>query len=64
MNAKQETALRALVGRYNGLWNDSLFLPAGNLLGLPEGYVAGWVPDSNGKDRIFVGCSPEGEIHS
>jgi hypothetical protein len=64
MNALQEAALRSLVERYNGTFDEKDFSPASSLDGLPSGYVAGWVKNGEGKHSIFVGCSPKGEISS
>jgi hypothetical protein len=54
---KQVHALSALCHRYNVTFDESNFLPA---FDLPPGYVAGWI----GNDRIYVGCSPDGDISS
>ena len=55
MNAKQEAALRSLCERYNVEFEAGAYRAA---FDLPEGWVAGRV------GPIYVGCSPEGEIHS
>lgn len=57
MNAIQRAALRGLSERYNVPFNEAAFVRS---FELPDGYVAGWI----GKDRLYVGCSPEGDISS
>jgi hypothetical protein len=56
MTEQQRTALRALCGRYSVEFDETAFTPA---FDLPKGWVAGVVAN-----RIYVGCSPEGDIHS
>jgi hypothetical protein len=56
---KQVIALSALCGRYKVEFDPDHYAPA---FDLPDGYVAGWV---GGEERkLYVGCSPEGEISS
>jgi hypothetical protein len=58
----QETALYALCERYHVPYDPSHYRPT---FDLPDGYVAGWVGGPEYMARtIYVGCSPEGEIHS
>jgi len=59
MNAKQEKALRELCDRYNVNFTTCEFFEAGLLNGLPDGYVTGSIGG-----KIYVGCSPDGEISS
>lgn len=55
MTDKQYSALARLSERYDSPFEPKTFRPA---FDLPDGWVEGWV------GPIFVGCSPEGEIHS
>lgn len=55
MNEKQEAALRALCKRYGTEFRPEDFRPA---FDLPAGWVAGRA------GPVYVGVSPEGEIHS
>ncbi len=57
MTEAQEAALRALCGRYGVPFERTNFPPQ---FDLPTGYVAGWI----GVDKLYVGCSPEGDISS
>lgn len=57
MNEKQRAALKALAERYKVPFDETAFGPA---FDLPSGYVAGWV----GRDKLYCGCSPEGDISS
>jgi len=52
----QERALRNLCERYHVEFNPETFH---SRFDLPPGYVAGWIGD-----RIYVGCSPEGDVSS
>ena len=56
----QREALARLCDRYNVEFDESNFLPAWDL---PKGWVSGWV-GGNEERCLYVGCSPEGEIHS
>jgi len=56
MTNKQITALRDLCERYGVAFDPSAYTPQ---FDLPDGWVAGWVGTS-----IYVGCSPEGNIHT
>ena len=55
MTTEQEQALRACCDRFHVPFDPEAYRPA---FDLPEGWVAGWV------GPIYVGCSPEGDIHS
>jgi hypothetical protein len=57
MTDAQYEALRQLSTRYNVEFHPSDFQP---MFDLPAGYVGGWI----GTDKLFVGCSPEGDISS
>ena len=57
MTDAQRAALQRLSERYNVPFDEADFRPT---FDLPTGYVAGWI----GKDRLYVGCSPEGDISS
>lgn len=59
MTDKQDQALRRLCSRYGVDFDTQTFRKASRIDGLPDGYVCGWVAK-----RIYVGCSPEGEISS
>ncbi len=64
LTTAQEEALKAICQRYNAPYNPDHYLPA---FDLPEGWVCGWVGGSAFQEThrtIFIGCSPEGEIHS
>ena len=56
MTEAQKDALQRLCDRYKVEFKEHEFHPG---LGSPDGWVEGWI----GK-HIYVGCSPEGEIHS
>lgn len=63
MTSKQVKALRSICERYEVEYDSKHFPESGRLMGLPEGYVSGWVggvPNCN----IYIGCSPEGELSS
>lgn len=53
---EQMGALRDLCARYKVAFDPANFHVRSDL---PPGYVAGWIGD-----RIYVGCSPEGDISS
>ena len=55
MTDSQIIALGRLCERYGVVFDSSNYHPA---FDLPTGWVAGWV------GPIYVGCSPEGDIHS
>lgn len=55
MTDAQTTKLANLCERYGVDFDASNYHPA---FDLPAGWVAGWV------GPIYVGCSPEGDIHS
>jgi hypothetical protein len=59
LTVEQAAALRSLCGRYNVEFRPSDYRPVGR----PAGWVEGWVggPDAG---KIYVGCDPEGRIHS
>jgi hypothetical protein len=57
MTPAQEQALRSLCERYGVAFDAEQFKPT---FDLPSGYVAGWV----GGDKLYVGCSPDGQISS
>src|SRR5690348_14348396 len=54
----QHNALSALCARYHAPFDPAGFKPAGGLMS--PGWVEGWV----GNSLLYVGCSPEGNIHS
>ena len=55
MTLDQEHALAAKCRDYKVAYIPGSFKPA---FDLPDGWVAGWI------GPIYVGCSPEGAIHS
>ena len=55
MTDAQRAALAQLCKNYHVQFDARAYSPA---FDLPTGWVAGWV------GPIYVGCSPEGEIHS
>ena len=60
MNEIQRKALRDLCSRYKVEFNEKHYFKP---FDLPQGWVAGWV-GGNELKKIYVGCSPSGEIHS
>lgn len=58
MNDKQREALRNLAFRYNVNFDESKFLVYKQDSTMMPGWAEGWV------GPIYVGCSPEGRIHS
>lgn len=59
MNEIQRKALCALCSRYKVEFDEEHYKPA---FDLPAGYVAGWV--GGPAQKLYVGCSPTGEISS
>lgn len=59
LTVAQRDALKALSDRYKVQFDVEHYHRA---FDLPEGWVEGWVGGTH--DTIFVGCSPDGEIHS
>jgi hypothetical protein len=60
----QEAALSSLCERYEVEYHPDHYRP---VFDLPPDWVAGWVGGIAQQDvrrTIYVGCSPEGEIHS
>ena len=60
----QETALSSLCERYNVQYHPEDYQQT---FDLPAGWVAGWVGGAAVQQThltIYVGCSPEGEVHS
>ena len=70
----QETALRGLCERYGVDYAAEHYGPDTDL---PDGWVSGWIggphhanpayiqpAEPAGKPTVYVGCSPEGEVHS
>jgi hypothetical protein len=60
----QETALYALCERYHVPYDPGHYRPA---FDLPDGWVAGWLGGTAQQKigpTIYVGVSPEGEVHS
>jgi hypothetical protein len=60
----QEAALYAICERYSVAYQPEHYRPT---FDLPEGWVAGWVggiEQQKVQPTIYVGCSPEGDIHS
>lgn len=55
----QHDRLKSLSARYGVDFDPEEFLPAYDL---PDGWVAGWI--GGNAACLYVGCSPEGEIHS
>jgi hypothetical protein len=51
----QERALRALCSRYSADFDIRNYSPQ---FDLPDGWVGGWA------GPIYIGCDPEGNIHS
>jgi hypothetical protein len=58
LTAEQDTALRSICDRYNVTYRPADFRPA-----IPKGWVEGWV-GGRSVAGIYIGCSPEGRIHS
>ena len=58
MNDKQREALRNLAFRYNVDFDESKFRVYKQDSTMMPGWAEGWV------GPIYVGCSPEGQIHS
>lgn len=59
MNEIQRKALQDLSARYKVEFREDQFFPA---FDLPKGWVAGWV--GGDARKLYVGCSPTGEISS
>lgn len=59
MTDAQTLALRRLSDRYGVPFDPADFAPA---FDLPAGYVAGWIGGQ--ARRLYVGCSPDGEVSS
>ena len=55
MTEAQKDAIRKLCSRYNVPFVEAVYNPT---FDLPDNWVAGWV------GPIYIGCSPEGGIHS
>jgi hypothetical protein len=60
MNELQRKALQDLCSRYKVEFDEGDYLPT---FDLPKGWVAGWVGGSDER-KLYVGCSPNGEINS
>ena len=60
MNEKQRAALKRVCERFNAPFDEEHYLPDPSC---GDGWVAGWVGGKY-KENIFVGCSPEGHVHS
>jgi hypothetical protein len=56
MNETQRDALKKLSDGYKVRFDEAAFIV--NPFDQPPGFVSGWV------GPIYVGCSPEGQIHS
>lgn len=64
MTTDQSHALEKLCERYNVPFRESDYTPA---FDLPDGWVNGWIGGwigGNDHRALYVGCSPEGNIHS
>ena len=62
MTPAQRIALQNLCARYGEKLRESDFA---HPFDLPDGWVAGWVGQRGTHGNpIYVGCSPEGDIHS
>lgn len=59
MNDVQRAALQRLHERYGVPFDESKFITYPSDSWMMPGWAEGWVGD-----RVFVGCSPEGDIHS
>jgi len=57
----QIVALAKLCDRYRVPFDMRKFT---HTFDLPQGWVAGWVGGDDKPGGIYVGCSPDGEIHS
>lgn len=60
MNDKQRQALANLSERYNVNFSESFFFKS---FDCGPNWVEGWIGGPT-EQKLFVGCSPEGEIHS
>lgn len=60
MNSTQRDALIRICERFEVEFEEEHYHPA---IGSPSDWVEGWVGGVE-KGRIYVGCSPEGHIHS
>lgn len=60
MTEKQETALRAVCERFKKPFRKDDYSPG---IGCGDGWLEGWVGGTP-LNSIYVGCSPEGRIHS
>ena len=58
MNDKQREALRDLASRYKVEFDETKFIVFSKDRSMMPGWAEGWV------GPIYVGCSPEGAIHS
>lgn len=64
LTAEQEAALRGICGRYKVGYDQDHYQPR---FDLPQGWVAGWVGGyaiQAERPTIYIGASPEGELHS
>jgi hypothetical protein len=61
MTEAQDTALRALCGRYGVTYRPDDYWPT---FDLPAGYVAGWVGGNDGPRPLYIGCDKDGRISS
>lgn len=61
MTDAQREALRALSERYHVPFVEENFHPQ---FDLPDGWVAGWIGDTDRPRIIYVGCDPDGVISS
>jgi hypothetical protein len=60
MSAAQWRALKNLSDRYEVDFQEKWFVPA---FDLPPGYVKGWIGGPE-EQKLYVGCSPDGQISS
>lgn len=56
MNERQRKALKSCCERFGVEFHENNYRPG---LGTPDDWREGWIGN-----HIYVGCSPEGEIHS
>lgn len=63
LTEQQAQALANLSARYGVPFDPADFRP---VFDLPAGWVGGWIGGWIGGEaqRLYVGCSPEGEVHS
>jgi len=60
LTPEQVAALTKLCDRYGVKFDPAHYYPP---FDLPSGWVAGWVGGAV-RRKLYVGCSPEGSVHS